>query len=137
MALVRGKRFACTFVAVAAALGFAHGNALAYTEPEEIRAVSWGLNSIDGPHALTLGVLTGYCVGKPKPRIDHVTKTWHLKSVVITVFLRYPEVHFGKHEACGDVGLGMSRQIKFGRSIRHRALFDGSTSPPQRRRVHE
>jgi len=125
-------------VAVAvASMSVVQGSASAYTEPEEVRAVSWGLSSIDGPHRLTLGVLTGYCVGKPKPHIDRVTKTWHLKSVVITVFLRYPEVHFGKHEGCGDVGLGMSKQIKFGRSIRRRALYDGSTSPPQRRRVHE
>ncbi|HEY2335660.1 MAG TPA: hypothetical protein VGH58_11730 [Solirubrobacterales bacterium] len=111
-------------------------DAAGYTEPEEVRAVSWGLNSVDGPHKLTLGISTGYCVGKPKPRLDRITKTWRRKSVVITVFLRFPEVHFGKNEGCGDVGLGMSKQIKFGRSIRHRAIYDGSTSPPQRRMLH-
>jgi hypothetical protein len=125
-------------VAVAAAsTSMVQGSASAYTEPEEVRAVSWALSSIDGPHRLTVGVSTGYCVGKPKPRIDRVTKTWHLESVVITVFLRYPEVHWGKSEACGDVGLGIGKQIRFGRSLSHRAIYDGSTSPPQRRRVRE
>lgn len=115
-------------------MGAAQGSATAYTEPEEVRTVRWGLSSVDGPHGLTLTVLTGYCVGKPKPRIDRVTKTWHPKSVVIRVFLRYPKVHFGKSEGCGDLGLGISTKVKFGRSIAHRALYDGSTSPPQRRR---
>jgi len=133
---MRGKRFARMSIAGATVLAFVsvvQGSASAYTEPEEVRAVSWGLSSIDGPHRLTLGLSTGYCVGKPKPRIDRVTKTWHPKSVVITVFLRYPEVHWGKNEACRGVGLGIGMQIRFGRSISHRAIYDGGTSPPERR----
>jgi hypothetical protein len=121
---------------VLAVMGCAQGSAMAYAEPEAVRPVSWSLNSIDGRHKLTFGISTGYCVGKPKPRIDHVAKVWHRKSVVITVFLRFPKVHFGKNEGCGDVGLGMSKQIKFGHSIAHRALYDGSSSPPQRRKLH-
>jgi hypothetical protein len=120
--------------AVAVAMGAVQGGATAYTEPEEVRAVRWGLSSVDGPHALTLSVSTGYCVGKPKPRIDRIVKAWHPRSVVITVFLRYPRVHFGKHEACGGVGLGMSTKVRFDRSIVDRALYDGSSSPPQRRK---
>ncbi|MBK5220708.1 MAG: hypothetical protein JJE35_13150 [Thermoleophilia bacterium] len=52
---------------------------------------------------------------------------------MLTVLMRFPAVHFGPDEACADIGLGMSGQIRFGPSITHRALYDGSTSPPQRR----
>jgi hypothetical protein len=135
-----GKRFGRMSIGLAVALASmsaAQGSAPAYTESEEVRAVSWGLSSVDGSHKLTLAISTGYCVGTPKPSIERVTKTWHPKSVVITVFLRYFEVHLGKNEACGGVGLGITKQIKFGRSIRNRVIYDGSTSPPQRRRVGE
>lgn len=121
---------------VLAMVGAAQGTVMAYTEPESIRPVRWSLDSIDGRHKLTFGVTTGYCVGKPKPQIDHVAKVWHRKSVVITVFMRFPKVHFGKKEGCAGVGLGMSKQIKFEHSIAHRALYDGSSSPPQRRTLH-
>jgi hypothetical protein len=134
--MVQGKRFARMTAVVAVALasaGVVQASASAYTEPEEIRAVSWGLSSVDGPHKLTLGISTGYCVGKPKPIIDRVAKAWHRRSVIITVFLRYPEVHWGKNEACGGVGLGIGKQIRFSRSISHRAVYDGSTSPLERR----
>jgi len=127
-------RIALVLAATAVVTGAAQGSATAYTEPEEVRAISWALSSVDGPHRLTLTVTTGYCVGKPKPSIDHIAKAWHPRSVVITVFMRYPRVHFGKHEACGDVGLGISTKLRLGRSIAHRSLYDGSSSPPQRRR---
>jgi hypothetical protein len=47
------------------------------------------------------------------------------------VFVRYPEIHWGKHEACGGVGLGMA--VRLGRPLSHRAIYDGSSSPPKRR----
>ncbi len=117
-------------------MGAAQGSAIAYTEPETVRPVTWHLSSIDGPHELTFVVTPGYCVGKPKPRVDHVSRAWHRKSVVITVFLRFPKVHFAKNEACAGVGLVMLKQLKLGHSIARRALYDGSSSPPQRRKLH-
>src|SRR3954453_20883209 len=113
-------------VAMVAMVGVAQGNAAAYTEPARVQAVSWGLSSIDGPHRLTLAVSVGYCAGGPKPQIDHVTRKWRPRSVVFTVFVRFPKVHFGKNEVCGGVELFIWKQIKFGNSIAHRALYDGS-----------
>lgn len=124
------KHLVLTFVL--AAMGVAQGSATAHSESNGIRPEKWRVGSV-GPHKLTLGVLTGYCVGQPKPRIDHVARAWRRRSVVITVFLRYSEAHSGKNESCADLGIEISKQIKFKRSIADRALYDGSTSPPQRR----
>lgn len=129
----RMLRMLAILAAMTAMMGGAQGSATAYTESAKVRAVSWTLSSIDGPHKLTLAVSTGYCVGKPKPRIVRITRKWRPRRVVITVFLRSPKVHFGKHEGCAGVGLGIQQQIRLGHSISHRALYDGSSSPPQRR----
>jgi hypothetical protein len=107
--------------------------ATAYTQPEKVVPFKWTIDSVDGPHRLTFVVVTGYCGGKPEPSIDHITKIWHPRSLVMTVFLRFPEVHFAENEACAGVGLGISRQLRFKRSISHRVIYDGSTSPPRRR----
>jgi hypothetical protein len=123
--LLAASAIAATLVLQASAAG--------YVEPESVRPISWSLGSIEGPRRLTIGISTGYCVGKPKPRVDRIEREWHRRSLVLTVFIRYPEVHWGKHEGCGGVGLGMSMAVGLGRPLSHRAIYDGSSSPPKRR----
>lgn len=102
-------------------------------QPERTSAVSWSLVSIDGPRTITYGFETGYCVGMPKPAIDHTRVAWHRRSAVVTVFVHFPAMHFGKDEACGGVGLGVNGKLELAHSIVGRALYDGSASPPERR----
>jgi hypothetical protein len=104
-----------------------------WDEPAKVAKVSWFLVSSDGPHSVTIAVSTGYCVGEKRPRLLRPHVDWHPERAVITARLFVPAVHFGPHEACGGVGLGISKQFRFTHRIAGRVLYDGSTTPPQRR----
>jgi hypothetical protein len=104
-----------------------------WDEPAAVEKVSWSLISIDGPGSITVGVSTGYCVGKKMPRLLHPHAVWRAGRVVITLRIFHPALHFDPHEACAGVGLGMNSQIRLKHPISGRALYDGSTSPPTRR----
>ncbi len=119
----------CVLALSAAAAPFDEG----WSEPAKVTKVPWGLASIDGGHSLTIVVSTGYCVGKKKPRLLRPHVDWRPGHAVITARLFRPAVHFGPHEACGGVGLGMSGRFHFAHRVADRALYDGSTSPPERR----
>lgn len=95
---------------------------------------------------LTIGVLTGYCLGEPRPVIDHIrvverpeTVKRPFKSAVITAFVRFPaptEVVGTVNEGepvpgCAGLGYGLSRRIKLKRPVRRLFIFDGNRSPPR------
>jgi hypothetical protein len=132
----RGCRFFVGTLSVVALVLSIDGVAAAFPgweEPEENRPVQWSPASIDSPHKITYSVSSGYCVGKPRPSIRGTRVAWRARSAVITVFLHRPRVRFGRNEGCGDVGLGIEGKVRLAHSIANRALYDGSTSPPQRR----
>lgn len=138
--MVRGKRLRVALVAGLAALstvGATDAAALSldegWSEPARVEKVSWGLASVDGPRSLTMVVSTGYCVGMKMPRLLRPHVSWRPGRAVITARLFQPAVQFGPHEACGGVGLGMSKQVHFAHRIAGRVLYDGSTTPPRRR----
>jgi hypothetical protein len=102
-----------------------------------------------GRRTFTFGVLSGYCVGGPKPRIDHVrvverpkTKERPFKSTVITAYLLFP-AHLRIvppsppppnviYNACAGVALAFTKRIKLKRPAADLFFFDGSHTPPRR-----
>jgi hypothetical protein len=103
--------------------------------PEDVRPVPWGAPTIVGRRTIELGVSVGYCVGEPMPRIDHLRVSWRPDAAVVTVFVRFPAVHFNENEFCAGVGLVMRKRVKLARPLAGRTLYDGATSPPQRRAI--
>ncbi len=95
-------------------------------------------------------IMTGYCLGDPKPRIDHIrvverpkTATWPHGAAIVTAYLLFPaEWHVVPPEhseviynACAGLGLGISKRIKLDRPTEKMAFFDGSYDPPRRIRM--
>jgi len=99
--------------------------------------------------AFTFSVPSGYCVGDPKPRIDHIrvverpkTAERPFKSTVITAFLLYP-AHLRiippspppphvVYNACSGIGLSFTRRIKLKRPAADLLFYDGSYQHPHR-----
>jgi hypothetical protein len=96
---------------------------------------------------LGLSISSGYCVGEPPPRFDHVKVIERPKtarnpfgSAVITAHVRFPapvevegEVKPGEpRPACGGIGVGIFKRIKLRRPVGALALYDGGVSPPRR-----
>jgi hypothetical protein len=117
----------------AAAPALAGGIDEGWDEPAHVDKATWSLVSVDGPRAITFGTETGYCKGKPYPRLLRPHVVWRRTRIVITVRIFHPALHFAPHEACAGVGLGMAKQIRLARPIAGRAFYDGSESPPELR----
>ena len=103
------------------------------------------------PHrrTFTFAIKSGYCVGGPKPRIDHVTVVERpktaarpFKSTVITVFLLHP-AHLRvippspppqgvSYNVCAGIGLTFVKLIKLKRPVADLFFYDGSYSYPRR-----
>jgi hypothetical protein len=105
------------------------------------------MDSGRGERIFYFSVSSGYCLGEPKPEIDHVelverpkTSKRPFKSAVITVFLRFPaptevigSVNPDEPQpGCAGIGLGILSRIKLKRNVDDLALFDGSFAPPRR-----
>lgn len=163
-ALVKGPRIGRTRLAccVAAAslactLGFGAPAALAWeyvTGPPQVSPQPWqpmalprGKAPIEGRHAFTLSVSSGYCSGEPPTRIDHVkvverpkTAARPFKSAVITAFVLRPaptevvgSINPGEPSpGCADIGERLTRRIKLKRPVESLFLYDGSYCPPRR-----
>jgi hypothetical protein len=102
-----------------------------------------------GRRTFTFSVPSGFCVGSPKPRFDHVrvveqpkTVDRPFKSTVITAFLLYP-AHLRAippsppppnvaYNACAGIGLNLTKRIKLRRPAANLFYYDGSHSPPRR-----
>jgi hypothetical protein len=155
--------FACVLaMCIACAFGAADvplASALEYEEvPAEVKPVPISVGRIirgdspaatAGPRTFTFSLLTGFCVGGPKPRIDHVriverpeTAGKPFKSTVITVFLLYP-AHLrvippspppphAVYNVCPGIGLSLTKRIKLKRLAEDLFFFDGSYVHPHR-----
>lgn len=102
-----------------------------------------------GHRTFTFSVPSGFCVGSPKPRFDHVrvverpkTADRPFKSTVVTAFLLYP-AHLRiippsppppnvVYNACAGIGLILTKRIKLKRPAANLFFYDGSYSPPRR-----
>lgn len=101
------------------------------------------------PRTFTFTVPSGFCVGGPKPRIDHVrvverpkTAARPFKSTVVTAFLLYP-AHLRVippspppphiiYNACAGIGLALKKRIKLKRPAAGLFFYDGSYQHPHR-----
>lgn len=121
--------------------------------PPKVEAARWFVDSLDKSESpvegkvLAVAVLTGFCLGEPKPVIDHIrvverpkTPERPFRSAVITVFVRFPAptevvgaVNSGEpHPGCAGLGYSLRRRIKLKRPVRELFVFDGAHTPPRR-----
>jgi hypothetical protein len=117
-----------------------------FTTTTELRTATWRILQIDGEQVLTLGIESGTCGA---PEIDHVeVRRKPMREgkvpVVITVWERFTVYHHpptppGSHVtyACAGVGLQLVKRIKLSASVDNLVLYDGGTTPPQRRPICE
>jgi hypothetical protein len=123
------------------------------TGPPRVESAPWHalLETSRNPRARVLGlsISTGYCMGEPPPKVDHVkvierpkTAQNPTKSAVVTAYVRFPapmevegEVKPGEPQpGCAGLGRSIFKRIKLKRPVDGLLLYDGSFSPP--RRVH-
>ncbi len=104
-----------------------------------------GFGDVAG-RTFTVDVEAGWCVGSPKPRIDHLDVREHGRSarypkgyVVVTAFVvreRSPEVEEaeaeGRPATCKAVTVTFLRRIRLRRPAAGLAILDGSRQPRQR-----
>jgi hypothetical protein len=81
---------------------------------------------------VTIGSVNRWCVGTPKPRMTRVDVSEGRQSVVLTAFVTRPRLR-GKNLACAGLELGLGKTVRLSRGLGDRALFDGSTSPLEKR----
>ncbi len=148
----------CCLLATACALGALAPVALGWEfvkGPPKVESAPWHpLQAPSEPrtHALGLSISSGYCVGEPPPRFDHVKVIERPKtaknpsgSAVITAYVRFPaptevegEVKPGKPQpACAGIGVGIFKRINLKRPVEGLVLYDGSFSPPRRVRLQK
>jgi hypothetical protein len=117
-----------------------------------IEIASWGVGPLSKSEppakgkTLTIEVSSGYCLGEPKPVIDHInvierpkTAERPFKSAVITAFVRFPAptevvgtVNKGEPApACAGLGYGLRSRVKLKRLASDLFIFDGSRSSPR------
>lgn len=142
-----------TAVGVPAASGLEYEEVPAEVKPAPIVVGRFVRNdsptSLHAPRTFTFSVLSGFCVGKAKPRIDHVRVTERpkdsdrpFKSTVITAFLLYPPYlrvippstpspRF-IYNACAGIGLTLTKRIKLKRPAAGLFFYDGSYQHPHR-----
>jgi hypothetical protein len=120
------------------------------TGPPRVEPVHWYLNPQppveDGPKTVSIVILTGYCVGEPIPRFDHVeiverrSRERPVKSSVITAFVRHEEprevvgpiIPGEPVHVCAGLGHSIQKRIKLKRPAEDLVFFDGSYELPRR-----
>jgi hypothetical protein len=150
---------AATFLAMVAALPAAAAGAEYEVVPEEIVATPWvvapaqrGELPLKG-RTISIWVVSGYCIGEPKPRFDRIkvverpkTESRPFKSAVITIILRRPAYERPMqppntdnviYNACAGLGLIIRKRIKLKRPAADLRFFDGRSAPPRRVRLHQ
>jgi hypothetical protein len=120
------------FVVVSTALLWGLTGTLAAGDEVAIRPVSWRLSSVDGPRVVDLRNSVGYCVGDPKPRVDHVKVIEHPKSIFITTYVGFPAPPQTSGQ-CAGVRLILKKRLRLKLAIEGRTIFDGSKVPPSQR----
>jgi hypothetical protein len=101
-----------------------------------VQPVEWWLGGTEGHRTVVLNARVGHCAGSPKPKVRGVKVRWRRSSAVIELLVRFPIIPDDGRK-CGGSLLRLTKMIELEHSVVHRALYDGSTSPPSRRsRAH-
>jgi hypothetical protein len=95
-----------------------------------VRAHRWGVSHVANQSVL-IGTSVVYCESvKERPKVIKVSRRRTPKGIVLTMYMRFPRFP----ENCFGGRLGIVHWVKIGPGIDRFDLFDGSTSPPARRR---
>lgn len=89
----------------------------------------WGISQVRGKH-IQIGAFVPWCGGaNPKPYITRVVRRHSPGRVVVTMFVFYPHVR----GACVGEGISVARWVDLGGDPRKLVVYDGATTPPERR----
>jgi hypothetical protein len=96
-----------------------------------VRPVKWAIGKARR-RSIRLLAFVPYCTGTaPKPRIEKIMRRGQRERVVLTMLVRFPADRSG---GCLGVERGLfSPWIYLPSSLSRTQLYDGSTSPPERR----
>lgn len=121
--------------------GFANRGSSSTTAAGSIRAKSaesdysvrkhkWGVVQV-GKESIRIGAFVPHCENtKAKPQVVRVERRFHPGAVVLTMFVRFPP----KDRNCVGGQISVLQWVRVGSSLRHLDVYDGSVSPPARRR---
>jgi hypothetical protein len=99
-----------------------------------IRTMHWDLASLKSANVVNLSVPVQYCEYTPKLYIHRVKMVERRHSTIITTLVRFPPKGIQDSEgACLGVELDLQKAISLKQSSARQSLYDGSTSPPQKR----
>jgi hypothetical protein len=97
----------------------------------EVKEHKWGISEAK-QRSVRIGVVLPYCeTNESEPQIDRIERRQKPGSLVLTVFVRFPPP---KRGACVGLQLHLLHWVKVGTKLDHLDLYDGTTSPPARRR---
>lgn len=130
--LARNMRVAIGVTVAVAALQCGSASVLAANGEGTVRPVPWRLSSIDGQQGIRVRASVGYCVGDPKPRVDHVKVVERSKSVFITTYVLFPEPA-ETSDSCAGVRLVLTKRIQFKQALENRRIYDGGSARPKQR----
>lgn len=91
--------------------------------------LEWSLLKRTGPKQARLVGEVGYCVGTPKPSVQHVMARYAGNRAFLKLLLS-PQRPVRK---CRGVGLFVYKTVTLRRNLDQLILLDSSTDPPERR----
>jgi hypothetical protein len=85
-----------------------------------------------------IGALVPYCEdGRKRPEIDRIEKRRRESRLVLTMFVRFFNRSTSGSGGCMFLQVGIARWVRVGAPVGEIDFYDGSTSPPSRRHMHQ
>jgi hypothetical protein len=95
-----------------------------------VRKHKWEIAQVKNDSVL-IGAFVNFCEGtKPQPRVKKIARHRKPGALVLTMFVVFPP----KDPGCFGSQISVMHWVKVGKNLRHLDLYDGSTSPPARRK---
>ena len=102
-----------------------------------VKPIRWGVMSLMGER-VRIGALVPYCEdGRQRPQIERIEHRRRESRLVLTMFVRFFNRSTSGSGGCMFLQVGVSRWVRVGAPAGEFDLYDGSTSPPSRRRVYQ
>ncbi len=94
-------------------------------------AHKWGVSRV-GRESILISAAIPHCENaQAEPQWEKIAKRWRRGDLILTAFMRIPPL---KGSACLGVELYLMHWVKIGKDLARLNLYDGSTSPPARRK---
>jgi hypothetical protein len=95
-----------------------------------VRKHKWGVSRIKTESVL-IGAFVPFCEGtRPRPQVKRIERRRKPGALVLTMFIQFPP----KDPGCFGSQISVLHWVKVGNDLKRLDLYDGSTSPPARRR---